>query len=218
MHISPAIFFCHIWLRNYLATFSDFGHEWYLNSTVILYDLVLLDLMVILGDLEIVWWQIFSKNQRNMTSASKYPRGIEFRPKTIGSNWSREVPKRFWRSLKWFYHWKSRKPYQLRSRLSSENFVSTTKYCGGGIGEILNLWQNSLDMKDLSRSGDPLVANSVHLKLDLVADFLEIIDKFCPKKKYLSLLFISWKGKWPTNPSKILRQNRILLWLQFIKS
>ena len=36
-------------------------------------------------------------------------------------------------------------------------------------GEIFNLWQNYLDMKDSSRSGDPLAAISVHLKLDLVA-------------------------------------------------
>ena len=36
-------------------------------------------------------------------------------------------------------------------------------------GEIFNLWQNYLDRKDSSRSGDPLAAISVHLKLDLVA-------------------------------------------------
>ena len=49
--------------------------------------------------------------------------------------------------------------------------MSTTKYGGGGggIGEILNLWKNSLDMKDLSRSGDPLVAILVRFRLDLVA-------------------------------------------------
>ena len=75
---------------------------------------------------------------------------------------------------------KSRKPCQIRSRLSSDNFVSNsnTKYGGGGIGEILNLWQNSLDMKDPSRSGDPLAANLVHLKLDLVAKSKCFMTKF----------------------------------------